>query len=249
LLNSSSILITGAAGGIGTALAKAYAAPGVHLFLGDIEVELLENLASQCRSLGAQVWSTAVDVTNRQDMAAWITGSHQTRALDLVIALAGVSRGTFSREETTAETREVFAVNLDGMLNTVEPAIPLFRQQGRGQIALMSSLAGSRSFPVAPSYCATKAAIRVYGEGLRCRLLRENIFVSVINPGFVKSSLTDANPYPMPFLVSAERAAQVIKTRLAKDQARICFPLPFAAGSYVLRLLPQSLIDRFLRLK
>ncbi len=247
--NATSILITGAAGGIGTALAKAYAAPGVHLFLGDIAGERLENLASECRRLGSQTWSTTVDVTNRPDMAAWITQSHQIRALDLIIALAGVSRGSRSREETTAEIREVFAINLDGMLNTVEPAIPLFRHRGQGQIALMSSLAGSRGFPVAPSYCATKAAIRVYGEALRCRLLRENIFISVINPGFVKSTLTDANPYPMPFRVSAERAARIIKTRLAKGQARICFPVPFAAGSYVLRLLPQSLLDWFIRLK
>jgi NADP-dependent 3-hydroxy acid dehydrogenase YdfG len=249
LLHASSILITGAAGGIGTAVAKLYAAPGVDLFLGDIEVEPLENIASQCRSLGAQTWSTVVDVTNRQDMADWITQSHQIRPLDLIIALAGISRGSRSREETTEETRSVFAINLDGMLNTVEPAIPLFRHRGKGQIALMSSLAGSRGFPVAPSYCATKAAIRVYGEALRCRLLRENIVVSVINPGFVQSTMTDANPYPMPFRVSAEQAARIVKTRLAKGQARICFPLPFAAGSYVLRLLPQSLIDRFLRLK
>ena len=72
--------------------------------------------------------------------------SDQIQPLDLIIALAGISRGTFSREETTAETRAVFAVNLDGMLNTVEPAIPLFRQRGRGQIALTSSLAGSPGF-------------------------------------------------------------------------------------------------------
>ena len=153
--------------------------------------------------------------------------SHQIQPLDLIIALAGISRGTFSREETTEETRAVFAVNLDGMLNTVEPAIPLFRQRGRGQIALTSSLAGTRGFPVAPSYCATKAAIRVYGEALRSRLRRENIFVSVINPGFIKSSMTDANPYPMPFLVSVERAATIIKNKLAKGQARICFPRPY----------------------
>jgi len=130
LPNASSILITGAAGAIGTALAKAYAAPGVHLFLGDIEVEPLENLASQCSGLGAQTWSTVVDVTNRPDMADWITRSQELRALDLVIALAGISRGSRSREETTAEIREVFAINRDGMLNTVEPAIPLFRHQG-----------------------------------------------------------------------------------------------------------------------
>lgn len=249
MLNASSILITGAAGGIGTALAKAYAAPGVHLFLGDIEAERLGSLASQCRSLEAQTWSTVVDVTNRKAMATWITQSHQIRPLDLIIALAGISRGTFSREETPEETRAVFAVNLDGMLNTVEPAIPLFRQRGRGQIALMSSLAGCRGFPVAPSYCATKAAIRVYGEGLRSRLLRENILVSVINPGFVKSPMTDANPYPMPFRLSAERAARIIKNKLAKGKARICFPGPLAAGAFLLSLVPPSWIDRFIKLK
>jgi NADP-dependent 3-hydroxy acid dehydrogenase YdfG len=230
-------------------LAKAYAAPGIHLFLGDIEAQRLESLASQCRSLEAQTWTTVVDVTNREAMATWITQSHHIRPLDLIIALAGISRGTLSREETPEEIRAVFAVNLDGMLNTVEPAIPLFRQRGRGQIALMSSLAGCRGFPVAPSYCATKAAIRVYGEGLRARLLRENIVLSVINPGFVKSSLTDANPYPMPFLISAERAARIIKHQLAKRKARFCFPGPLAAGVFLLSLLPPSWVDRYLNLK
>lgn len=244
-----SILITGAAGGIGTALAKAYAAPGVHLFLGDIEAEPLESLAAQCRALDAQTWSTVVDVTNREAMATWITQSHHIRPLDLIIALAGISCGTFSREEAPEETRAVFAINLDGMLNTVEPAIPLFRLRGRGQIALMSSLAGCRGFPVAPSYCATKAAIRVYGEGLRSRLLRENIVVSVINPGFVKSPMTDANPYPMPFRVSAERVARIIKNGLAKNKARICFPMPLAAGAFFLSLLPPSWVDWFITLK
>jgi len=135
------------------------------------------------------------------------------------------------------------------MLNTVEPAIPLFRLQGRGQIALTSSLAGTRGFPVAPSYCATKAAIRVYGEALRSRFLRENIVVSVINPGFVESPMTKANPYPMPFQLSAARAAQIIKNRLAKGKARICFPWPLAAGSYLLSLAPPALVDRFIKLK
>lgn len=246
---ASSILITGAAGGIGAAVAKAYAAPGVHLFLGDIVPEPLESLASACRALGAQAWSTVVDVTHREAMAAWITESHQIRPLDLIISLAGISRGTFSREETPEETRAVVAVNMDGMLNTIEPAIPLFRQRGRGQIALTSSLAGSRGFPVAPSYCATKAAIRVYGEGLRARLRRENIMVSVINPGFVKSPMTDANPYYMPFRVSAEKAAQIIKNGLAKHKARICFPWPLAAGAFFLSILPPSLVDRFITLK
>jgi NADP-dependent 3-hydroxy acid dehydrogenase YdfG len=245
----NSILITGAAGGIGAAVAKAYAAPGVHLFLGDIQAENLETLVSQCRTLGAQTWGTLVDVTHREAMAAWITEADRIRPLDLVIALAGISRGTFSREESPAEIREVFAVNLEGMLNTIEPVLPLFRQREKGQIVLTSSLAGCRGFPVAPSYCATKAAIRVYGEGLRARLLRENIIVSVINPGFVKSPMTDANPYFMPFRLSAERAAGLIKKGIAQKKARIRFPVPLVAGAYFLSLLPPSWVDRFTALK
>jgi len=245
----SSILITGAAGGIGAALAKAYAAPGVHLFLGDIQAEGLDNLVSQCRALGAQTWGTLVNVTHREAMAAWITKAHRICPLDLVIALAGISRGTFSREESPDQIRAVFAVNLDGMLNTIEPVIPLFRQRGKGQIALTSSLAGCRGFPVAPSYCATKAAIRVYGEALRARLLRENIVVSVINPGFVKSPLTEANPYFMPFRLSAERAAGLIKKGIANKKARLRFPAPLIAGAYLLSLLPPSWVDRFITFK
>jgi NADP-dependent 3-hydroxy acid dehydrogenase YdfG len=246
---ASSILITGAAGAIGSALAKAYAAPGVHLFLGDIAPEPLAGLASQCSALEAQAHTRVVDVTSREDMTAWVTQCHQLRPLDLIIALAGISRGTFSREETPEEIRAVYAVNLYGMLNTIEPAIPLFRLKGRGQIALMSSFAGSRGFPVAPSYCATKAAIRVYGEGLGCRLRRENIVVSVINPGFVKSPMTDANPYYMPFRVSTDRAARLIKNGLAKHKARICFPWPFAVGEFLLSLVPPSWVDWCITLK
>lgn len=163
---ASSILITGAAGAIGSALAQAYAAPGVHLFLGDLAAEPLERLASHCRTLGALAYPAVVDVTHRVEMASWIGRSHELRPLDLVIALAGISKGTYSREETFEEIRAVFTVNLDGLLNTLEPVIPLFRCQGRGQLALMSSFPASGAFPWPPSYCATKAAIRVYGEGL-----------------------------------------------------------------------------------
>lgn len=246
---AKSILITGAAGSIGSALARAYAAPGIRLFLGDLNPTRLAVVATACRTMGALVDATEVDVTNRHGMASWIKGADAQQPLDLVISLAGISRGSARREETMEEVRAVFAVNLDGMLNTIEPALPLMRKNQGGQIALMSSQAGCRGFPVAPSYCATKAAIRVYAEALRARLLRENIGVTIIIPGFVKSTMTDANPYPMPFLVSAERAARIIKRGLARNKARITFPLPIAIGMYLFSLLPPSWVDRFITLK
>jgi NADP-dependent 3-hydroxy acid dehydrogenase YdfG len=245
----TSILITGAAGGIGSALTRAYAAPGNHLFLGDLDARRLEALAEACRSLGATVAGAVVDVTDRNAMAAWITEADAVKPLDLVIVLAGISHGTAQQEETPEEIRAVFAVNLDGMLNTIEPFLPRMRERQRGQIALMSSQAGFRGFAVAPSYCATKSAIWAYAEGLRGRLLREHIGVSVIIPGFVKTPLTDDNPYPMPFRVSAERAAEIIKRGLARNKARIRFPQPIPAVVYLLSLLPPSWVDRFVTLK
>ena len=244
-----SVLITGAAGGIGRELSLVYADPGVHLFLGDTNADRLEEVTWSCRDRGAEAHGTPVDVTHRQAMAEWILGADAQRPLDLVISLAGISKGTVRREETVEDIRAVLAVNLEGMLNTLEPILPRFRERRKGQIGLTSSYAGFRGFPVAPSYCATKAAIRVYGEGLRARLSRDGVGVSVIIPGFVKTSMTDSNPYFMPFRISANRAAAIIKRGLAKNKPRIRFPRPIPGIMYFLSILPPTWIDRFVTLK
>jgi len=244
-----SILITGAAGGIGREVSLAYAEPGVHLFLGDIDASHLEEVTAACRDRGAVAQETLADVTNRRDMAEWILAADAQKPLDLVISLAGISKGTVRREETFEEIRSVLAINLEGLLNTIEPILPRFRERRRGQLAFTSSYAGFRGFPVAPSYCATKAAIRVYGEGLRARLHREGVGVSVIIPGFVRTPMTDANPYFMPFRISAPRAAAIIKRGLARNKPRIRFPRPIPLVVHFLSLLPPAWIDRFVTLK
>jgi len=248
-LHPHSILITGAAGGIGSALARVYAAPGRHLFLGDINAAGLEELTEECRARGAEAQWTQVDVTDKGAMAAWIKAADNIKPLDLVVMLAGVAYGAADQEETPEQTRWTFAVNLEGMLNTLEPALPLFRQRGRGQLAFMSSHGACRGFPIAPSYSATKAAIRVYGEGLQAVLKRENILVSVIIPGFVQTPMTDANDFMMPFRLSAARAARIIQRGLARERPRICFPRPMNAAVYFLSLLPKALVDRLVALK
>lgn len=245
----TSILITGAAGGIGAALARVYAGAGMHLFLGDTDFAGLAALSAECRALGAEARAAQVDVTDRAAMVAWIEAADKTKPLDLVILLAGVAYGGAEQEETPEETRRTFAINLDGMLNTIEPVLPLFRQRQRGQLALMSSHGASRGFPIAHSYSATKAAIRVFGEGLQARLRRENIFVSVIIPGFVQTPFTEKNDFPMPFRVSAPRAARIIQRGLARVRPRICFPWPINVAVYLMSLLPLALVDRFVALK
>ena len=241
----SSILITGAAGAIGSALAAEYAGSGVHLHLGDRTGTSLDLVADECRRRGAQAWTDFGDVRQPDRMSDWVHQADARAPLDLIVLLAGVSHGDLERDETPEQTREVFGVNLDGMLNVLLPALRLFRERRRGQVALMSSLAGTRGLPHAPSYSATKAAVRVYGEALRLRLRREQVGVSVINPGFIESPMTRSNRFPMPFLVTTEKAAKVIRRGLARDQGQIAFPWPMALGAWLLSTVHSRVFQFF----
>ncbi len=242
-----SIVITGASSGIGAALARAYAAPGVTLALLGRHDGRLADTADACRSQGAEVATATVDVTDSAAMRGWLEDWDRDRAVDLVIANAGISGGTGSGGEHAAQTREIYRVNLDGVLNTVLPLIPAMRDRGRGQIALMSSLAGFLGFPGAPAYSASKAAVRAYGQALRGALYGEGVQVSVICPGFIKSPMTAVNSFPMPFLMPADKAAQRIKRGLARDRAQIAFPLPLHALVWLLATLPPGISGRLLR--
>ena len=117
----------------------------------------------------------------------------------------------------------------------------------RGQIALMSSLAAFIGFPGAPAYSASKAAIRVYGEALRGALHADGIEVSVICPGFVDTPMTRVNDFPMPFLMTSEKAAAIIKRGLVANRGRIAFPFPMYFLVWLLSGLPPVLVNAMTR--
>ncbi len=245
--NPVSILITGASSGIGEALARDYAAPGVALALGGRDQARLAAVAEACRTAGAAVRAEAIDVCAPERLAAWIAEVDGAAALDLVIANAGVSAGTGGGAETEAQTRRILDVNLGGVVNTVLPALELMRPRGRGQIAIMASLAAFRGFPGAPAYCASKAAVRVWGEALRGELHDAGIGVSVICPGYVKSRMTAVNEFHMPLLIEADGAARIIRRGLARNRARIAFPWRLYAAIWLISALPPQLTDPLLR--
>jgi short-subunit dehydrogenase len=242
---SSAILITGASSGIGAALARAYAGKGLLLALGGRDAGRLEAIGRECRLAGAEVVPGPVDVTDRQGMADWIAAVEARAPLGLLIANAGISGGGETRADGE-QTRRMFAVNVEGMLNTVEPALAPMLARRRGQIALMSSLAGFRGMPSAPAYCASKAAVRIYGEALRARLRGSGVSVSVVCPGFVRTPLTARNPFPMPLLMEPERAAARIRAGLERKRPQIAFPWPSLLAVRLLAALPAGLADRWL---
>jgi short-subunit dehydrogenase len=239
-----SILITGASSGIGTALALAFAEPGVDLALGGRDEARLEGVAERCRRAGAVARCARVDVTDRDATAAWLLDAERAAPLDLLIANAGTAGPGQDRGEEAA--RAIFAVNFEGVVNTILPILPAMVARGRGQLALMSSIAGFYGLPSAPAYCASKAAVRVWGEALRGRLGRPGVAVSVICPGFVRTPMTAGNRFAMPLIMTAERAAAIIRRGLVRRRARIAFPLPTYWMMRLLEALPAGTADSLL---
>lgn len=241
------ILITGASSGIGEALAREYAEPGRFLALSGRSEERLKAVAGSCSSFGAEADAQTVDVADRDATAKWIKGIDADHPLDLVIANAGISAGTGGRGESESQARDIFAVNLAGVLNTVWPAIGPMRERGHGQIAIISSIAAFRGIPGTPAYSASKAAVKAYGEALRGWLKPDGIRVSVVCPGFVRTRMTDKNPYPMPFIMDAAKAARIIRRGLELNKARIAFPWPMYFMAWLLGTLPPGWTDNLLK--
>jgi short-subunit dehydrogenase len=245
----TSILITGASSGIGGALARAYAAPGVTLALTGRDEARLATTANACRGAGAMVRTALLDVADEAGMAAQLVAWDEERPFDLVIANAGIGKmGTVPPGGGWNEAlRETTATNVLGTINTVAPLLPRLLARGKGQIALVSSLAGFIGLPPAPAYGASKAWMRVYGEALRGAIADQGVGVSLICPGFVATPMTSGNPNPMPFLMNDERTARIIMRGLAADRGRIAFPWPMAALLWLLRTLPFAWSAALLR--
>jgi short-subunit dehydrogenase len=234
------IVITGASAGIGFALAKLYAKPNATLGLVGRNLTKLAHIEAICRQQGADVVTAAIDVTDSEALKNWLLEFNQQFPVDLLIANAGVT-STMRRNgeaESWQAVCNVLDVNIYGVFNSIYPLLEPMRQRQHGQIAIISSLAAFRGMPISPTYCASKAAVKSYGEALRGWLKHDGVNVSVICPGFVKSDLSDQFPEPKMLMISADKAAQIIQQGLSKNKALISFPFPLDLGMKFLALMP-----------
>ncbi len=239
------ILITGASDGIGAALAEEYAASGVTLMLCARREDKLSAVGEKCRTKGATVITQAIDVSDTQAMTAWVEKMDAEHPLDLVIANAGISSGGDSTDNIAENIKRVFAVNVQGVFNTIHPALPGMKQRGRGQIGIVSSVMGYAVFPRATSYNTSKMTVKGYGEGLRGLVAKDNIQVSVICPGYVRTPMTMNNDkIPEVFPIDADKAAEVIRDGLAKNKGRITFRKPHGFIMRTMQHLPYWLLDK-----
>lgn len=238
------VFITGASSGIGEALAVYYAAQGATLGLAARRTEFLESLNQR---LGGRHVCYALDVCDAPALhAAALDFIDRCGVPDIIIANAGVSAGTLTEfEEDLAVFRRVMDTNVYGMAATFAPFMSALKAAGgERRLVGIASVAGIRGLPGAEAYSASKAAAIAYLESLRLEMRPYGIKVVTIAPGYIETPMTAINPYRMPFLLPAERAAERFAAAIARGTSYTVIPWQMGFVAKLLRALPNWLYDR-----
>jgi short-subunit dehydrogenase len=163
---------------------------------------------------------------------------------DIVIANAGVSSGTLTEQaEHLATFRAIMEINVLGMVHTFQPFLKAMKDRAQGQLVGIASVAGLRGIPGASAYSASKAAAISYLESLRVELAGSGISVTTICPGYIRTPMTDINPYKMPFLMEADVAAQKMANIISKKRRYAILPWQMALLGRFIKILPACIWD------
>lgn len=241
-MHPQSAFITGVSGGLGLALARYYLNLGARVGVAARRGELLQSLAQQ---YPGQVFIYPLDVRDADALRqAAQDFMEQVGTPDIVIANAGVSIGTLTvhREDNDIFQR-VMDVNVMGAVKTFQPFLAAMRVAGRGRLVGIASVAGFRGLSGAGAYSASKAAFISYLESLRLELRNSGVRVVTICPGYIRTPMTDINPYPMPFMLEADEAARRIAKAIASGTSFTVIPWQMAIVGRILKVLPNWLYD------
>jgi len=226
------ILITGATSGIGRQLAIDYQNQGHTVYGIGRSLEKLADLKQYGIITGA------VDLTRREETFSWFG---ELDCVDIAILSAGSCEYIDMPNFDSALVSRVMRTNVESMANSIEAVLPLLRKSSSPHLVGVGSSAAYLPLPRAEAYGASKAAVGYLIDTLRITLAKENISVSLVSPGFVKTPLTDLNDFPMPFLISTEEASKAIRKGIDRKQAEIHFPKRFTYLLKALALLPRVL--------
>lgn len=238
------VLLTGASSGIGYSLAKSLPKENCSLALLSRSKNTLDELVTEIKNDGAKALSYKCDVGNLDEVKhAFERIKNDFGRIDIAILNAGVSHRADVKNYSVEIARNIFDVNVFGIINFIEQLIPDFIQRKEGMIVGVSSLAEARGFPKSGFYNASKSAASLMLESLRVELKPYNIKVLTVKPGFVRTPMTDKNDFQMPFLMDVDKAAKIIIDGIKKEKHIIQFPLTTVIGSKIIKLLPDWLFD------
>ncbi len=235
------ILISGASSGIGAALAEAYAAPGVELVLWGRDRARLESVAEKCRARGAQAATSCFDLT---DLEALHAALDIAACPDIAIFNAGLG-GSVPHDRVVQEPR---AAGRMAMVNFVAPVIGAnamadkMSRRGSGHIVLLGSIAALFPLPMAPTYTGSKAGLKMFAEALDARIRRLGVTVTLVSPGFIDTPMSRTVPEPKPFLINPDKAASVIKRKVARGARYVIVPWQYVAIGALSWLVPKPVV-------
>jgi short-subunit dehydrogenase len=238
------VWITGAGKGIGRSVAWEYAKRGWSVAASARTEADLVSLADEAAAakLPGKITPFVNDVTDQDAVKQTFKAIEQSvGTLDQVIFNAGTHIENPPQNFSVAPFRMLMEINYMGAVNGLSAVLPTFLERRAGNVGVVSSVAGYRGLPNASAYGATKAALINMCESLHGQLKEKGVTISVINPGFVRTPLTDKNKFPMPFLMEPEDAATAIFEGMAKGKFEIAFPAPFVMILKFLRLLPYTI--------
>ncbi len=236
------VFITGASSGLGLALASEYARQGATLGLAARRGDALAAFAQHYPAATIAIYP--IDVCDADALIR--AAAHFIDAYgcpDVVIANAGISQGTLTGHGDLAAFRTVMEVNYHGMIATFEPFIGPLTAARKGTLVGVASVAGIRGLPGSGAYCASKAAAINYLEALRVELRSQRVAVVTIAPGYIRTPMTAQNPYPMPFLMDADRFAAQAARAIARRARFKVIPWQMGIVAALLRVLPRGLYD------
>jgi short-subunit dehydrogenase len=243
-MSPKTILITGASSGIGAALARAYAKAGVTLLLWGRDEARLNQTAAQCRALGAAAMIQSFDLRDVTGFVARLAAADAATPIDLAIFNAGL--GGTAADDAFAEAPEtaqaIAEVNFVAPVAGANAIAAGMAKRGAGQIVLIGSISESYPLPMAPTYAASKAGLRMFAEALGLRLKKHGVVVSLVSPGFIDTPMSRKVTEPKPFLMDADNAAAIIARKIEARARVIVVPWQFIVMRAFTDLLPRAFV-------
>lgn len=238
------VLVTGASSGIGAGLCRRLAREGVKLAMLARREENLLRLADELKGFGSELLPLRCDVSSRDEIkSACAEIKSRFGPVDVAVLNAAVSYGSRLCDYDLEAARQIFDVNVFGILHFIGELLPDFKARKSGLIVGVSSLADARGFPRNGFYSASKTAVTSLLESLRVEMKAHGITVITVRPGFVRTEMTEKNTIPMPFIMSPEKAAAIIFRGMKNEKRMISFPWPSALGARAIRVMPRFLYE------
>jgi short-subunit dehydrogenase len=238
-------IVTGASSGIGRALALRLGSSGYGVGLIARRGELIADAAREIGAAGGVAVAAAADVGDRLALRGAIGElERKLGPINVMVANAGFGAPTWLDPLNIDDVEETIRVNVMGVIYSIEAVLPGMIARGSGHLLAISSLAGFKGLPGESAYCASKAAVNAYMEGLRIAVRSKGVVVTTVCPGFVETPMTTMNT-AMPFLMSADAAAGRITRLIARRRAGVaCFPLPMTLLMRLIARLPDAIVAR-----